>query len=183
MLTLVKRFWNDERGFIVSAEMVLIVTIGVLGMIVGINSVTKAVNAELNDVASAFGSLNQSYWYAGSVKFGHAGVAGSAFADRRDFCDCTTIVPTVPGAKTQFGPPPVAAPALLPKPVPLPGPRFTRPPVPPCCDPPKGKPHPDRRPRLHRPDAPHPPRGAHPPKFDRPRKRPPKFSPRRKPGQ
>ena len=131
MTTLLKRLWNDERGFIVSAEIVLIVTIGVLGIIVGINSVASSINNELNDVSSAFGAVDQSYWYSGLVKVGHSGISGSAFSDSQDFCDCTSIVRTVPGAKIQTGnpvppigppprvvPPPVAPPVCPPATVP-----------------------------------------------------------------
>ena len=34
-----RKLWNDEAGFVVSAELVLIATILVLGMIVGLSEV------------------------------------------------------------------------------------------------------------------------------------------------
>lgn len=132
MTTVLKRLWTDERGFIVSAEIVLIVTIGVLGVIVGISSVATTINNELNDVSSAFGAVDQSYWYSGQVKLGHAGVTGSGYADAQDFCDCTTIVRTVPGVKIQTGssgllPPPITPPVVSPPPAPPSGPCDTGP--------------------------------------------------------
>jgi len=120
MFALGKRFWQDERGFIVSAELVLIVTIGVLGMIVGLSSVSSAINNELNDISNAFGTIDQSFWYSGMVNLHHAGVPGSAFADRQDFCDCTTIVPVAPAAKAQYSAPHSAPPMAVPPPPPAP---------------------------------------------------------------
>ena len=52
---------NDENGFIVSAEVVLIGTILVIGMIVGLTEPSFNVNQELEDVGSAIGGINQTY--------------------------------------------------------------------------------------------------------------------------
>jgi Flp pilus assembly pilin Flp len=87
------RLWNDESGFIISAELVLVATLLVLGMIVGLSEVQHAVVSELNDVADAIGSLNQSYCYSGFSKpelFGggvKAYTRGSIFFDSFDECD------------------------------------------------------------------------------------------------
>ena len=78
---------NDENGFLVSAELVLIATIAVLGLIVGLSEVSFAINNELEDVAAAFGSLNQSYEQSGSWSNGKGGSAGSSFRDEWDTCD------------------------------------------------------------------------------------------------
>src|SRR6056297_1274428 len=56
-----KELWNDEQGFLVSAELVLIATILVIGLIVGFTSIQHAVVAEMNDVGDSIGALNQSY--------------------------------------------------------------------------------------------------------------------------
>jgi Flp pilus assembly pilin Flp len=86
MMTVVKRMWSDEAGFIVSAELILVATIGVLAMVVGLSEVSIGINEELEDVGSAFGAINQSFCYFGAT--GHKGhVSGSAFRDRIDFCD------------------------------------------------------------------------------------------------
>ena len=50
---------NDENGFIVSAELVLVGTICVLGMIVGLSELSFNVNQELEDVGSAVGNINR----------------------------------------------------------------------------------------------------------------------------
>src|SRR5262245_57438939 len=86
MSALPSKLWNDDAGFLVSAEPVLIATISVLSMIVGLPEVAHGINQELEDVASAFGAVNQSYAYNGTS--GHKGsVDGSGFGDTVDFCD------------------------------------------------------------------------------------------------
>lgn len=86
----------DENGFIISAELVLVLTIAVLGMVVGLTAVRDAINSELNDLSNAFGAINQSYNYNGlkkELRSGgvHAYVAGSGFNDKSDDCDCKPI--------------------------------------------------------------------------------------------
>lgn len=62
-----RRLWHDEAGVVISAELVLILTIVVLGVIVGLVEVRNAVVAELNDLSLAFSHLNQSYGYTGFI--------------------------------------------------------------------------------------------------------------------
>ena len=78
---------NDEAGFIVSAELILVATIAVLAMVVGLTEVSSAVNQELEDVASAFGSVNQSFEYQGFSASCKAKSTGSCFTDHVDNCD------------------------------------------------------------------------------------------------
>lgn len=90
---MLKNFMNDEAGFLVSAELVLVSTILVIGLIVGLIELQAGVLHELNDVSEAIGSINQSYSYPGTVtqKGIHtATTAGSAFVDTDDVncCDC-----------------------------------------------------------------------------------------------
>ena len=90
---MLRQLLNDEAGFIVSAELVLIATLLVIGLIVGLSEVQHAIVAELNDVADAIGELNQCYSYTGFSKeksFGNGVAAvtyGSDFEDQRDDCD------------------------------------------------------------------------------------------------
>ena len=85
-MTALNALLNDEAGFIVSAELVLISTIAVLGMIVGLSEVALNVNNELEDVGSAFASVKQDFRV--QCTSGHkAYVAGSSFNDCPDFCD------------------------------------------------------------------------------------------------
>lgn len=85
-MNILKSLWKDEAGFVVSAELVLISTIVVIGLVVGLSEVANGVNEELEDVGSAIGSLNQTLRYSGFS--GHKGaVTGSYFNDGPDFCD------------------------------------------------------------------------------------------------
>ncbi|WP_417398327.1 hypothetical protein [Gimesia chilikensis] len=91
-----KALWNEEHGFVISAELVLVMTIAVLAMIVGLSEVAVAVNTELNDISNAIGSLNQSYVYSGFSSFDAASekeksyYLGSRFSDSTDDCDLNT---------------------------------------------------------------------------------------------
>lgn len=77
---------QDEAGFIVSSELVLIATIAVIGLVVGMAEVANGVNEELEDVGSAVGQVNQSYVVSGSR--GHKASTGdSSFKDVYDNCD------------------------------------------------------------------------------------------------
>ncbi len=104
---MIKNFLSDEAGVIVSAEIVLVATILVLGMIVGLGELQSAIVGELSDVATAFGNVDQSYSTSGWVSYKAAGgiksrTYGSAYYDVPDECDCDdnlTIVCDDPGEK------------------------------------------------------------------------------------
>lgn len=90
---MLKSLWNDECGVILSAELVLIATILVLGMIVGLVELQCSIVAELSDLASAFGNLDQSYQVSGFASYKAAGTTkarthGASYTDRPDLCDC-----------------------------------------------------------------------------------------------
>ncbi|MBC8117198.1 MAG: hypothetical protein H7062_22615 [Candidatus Saccharimonas sp.] len=98
---MLKKLWNDEAGLIISAELALVLTIGVLAMVVGLSEVAVAVNTELNDISNAIGSLNQSFAFTGFEAIGICGpksfVAGSRFIDGHDDCDNNTSCDLVGG--------------------------------------------------------------------------------------
>lgn len=77
---------RDDRGFVVSSELVLIATIVVIGLITGLVTVRDQVLTELADVADAISEVNQSYSWSG-VTAHAASTAGSVFVDLTDFCD------------------------------------------------------------------------------------------------
>ena len=86
MNALSTKLWNDQAGFIVSIELVLIATIAVIGLITGMTAVRDAVVSELSDVAGAVQDMNQSYSVFGVT--GHSGnTAGMDFTDSLDWCD------------------------------------------------------------------------------------------------
>lgn len=86
-----RTWWRDECGLVLSAELVIILTVVVIGLITGLTCVQQAVVAELQDVGAAFRGLNQSYaftGYRGCPKWwGRTSwTSGSAFYDRHDGC-------------------------------------------------------------------------------------------------
>lgn len=86
MTALYSNLLNDEAGFIVSAELILVSTIAVLGLVVGLGELALNVNNELEDVGSAFAHMKQSYWTNGNC--GHGGTFwGSSYWDQAEFCD------------------------------------------------------------------------------------------------
>ncbi len=97
MTNLLRKLSADDAGFVVSAELVLVSTIAVLAMIVGLVEIQTGVDQELEDVASAVGSVNQSYVYKGLASRGKAANAGSFFGDDFDNCDSQwDLVPSRP---------------------------------------------------------------------------------------
>lgn len=105
-----RKLFNDEAGFVVSAELVLVLTIAVLGMVVGLTSVRDSILNEFCDLSSAFGALDQSYNYRGALKAAagtppwHARVLGAGFNDGQDDCDCRNVsYPDVTGKNDASG--------------------------------------------------------------------------------
>jgi len=109
--TMIKNFLSDEAGVIVSAEIVLVATILVLGMIVGLGELQSAIVGELSDVATAFGNVDQSYSTSGYVSYKASGgiksrTYGAAYYDVADECDGDenlTIVCDDPGEQAADG--------------------------------------------------------------------------------
>ena len=99
---MLRKLWNDEAGVIISAELVFVLTILVIGMVCGLAEVQAAVVAELDDIGNAIGSLNQSYGVTGCSSKKTVGAmtvtksfsAGSSYSDRRDRCDGDNCQPS-----------------------------------------------------------------------------------------
>ncbi len=93
-----KRLLIDECGMIVSAELMIIMTVGVIALVAGVSTVTSAMNLEFTDIANALTGLNQSYNVSGhyvargrggycatgSVGAVHAFNRGMGFNDARE---------------------------------------------------------------------------------------------------
>ena len=113
---LLRRFWTDDRGMIVSAELMIIMTIGVLALVTGVSAVTSALNFEYTDVANALTGLNQSYnvsgHYAGTGRGGggagsgggggyHAFNRGMGYNDRGNMFVATGVQASIAGSFNQ----------------------------------------------------------------------------------
>ncbi len=87
MKNLCIRFFNDEAGFVVSTELVLVCTVTVLSLCVGLSEVSHGVNNELEDLGCAFGSMNQSFCMQGFTNNKGCHMSGHCFTDIVDLCD------------------------------------------------------------------------------------------------
>jgi len=86
MKSVMIRLWTEECGAVIAAEMLLIMSILVIGVIVGLAAVRDSIVTELADVAQALANVNQSFSFSG-VSGHHAFSGGGAFHDSADFCD------------------------------------------------------------------------------------------------
>ncbi|WP_025563339.1 hypothetical protein [Psychromonas sp. SP041] len=76
---------KKEAGFVMTSELLLLSTTIVIGLVVGLTTMRDAVTAEMEDVAEAIGSLDQSYAFDGLINGeGTAEISGSGFIDAVD---------------------------------------------------------------------------------------------------
>ena len=78
---MLKRLWEDEGGAIISAELVLVLTITVIGMTVGLVCVRDAVVFQLGNIAQGLASIDASFEFGGVAMTGAAGAAGVTDVD------------------------------------------------------------------------------------------------------
>ncbi len=90
MATCFQRFLRDESGLVVTAELIMIITIAVISLTAGWGAVSAMLAEELEDVANSVGSLDQSYNYRGISAPGHASCSGSGFNDSRNSVNVST---------------------------------------------------------------------------------------------
>jgi len=92
---MLRQLWRDDNGAILSAELVLLMTLLVIGLVAGIKALNAAVAEELGDVAAAIGNLDQSYYYSGTrfmdgTNGPCAKTQGAAYSDEMDQGDVQT---------------------------------------------------------------------------------------------
>jgi hypothetical protein len=77
-MSLLNQLLRDESGSILSAEAVILGTVGVAGAGIGLTAIGKSMRAETQEVAYALRSLDQSYGFDGQQSE-HAWSAGSRY--------------------------------------------------------------------------------------------------------
>lgn len=110
MLNLLKALRQDEHGVILSAEIVIVGTVLVIGLITGMTCLQKSVNSELGDFAQAIDSIDQSYSFSGHRKVGgnyrngncFAFTAGSAFTNSE--CNANVCQNDIVGCESRMIP-------------------------------------------------------------------------------
>ena len=76
---------KKQGGFIMTSELILLSTTLVVGLVIGLATMRDAVTSEMEDVAEAIGSLDQSYAFDGMINAeGTAEISGSGFVDAVD---------------------------------------------------------------------------------------------------
>lgn len=76
---------KQSKGFVLTAELILLVTILILGSVIGMVSMRDSLNAEMDDVSEAIGALDQGYEFDGIVNDqATATIAGSTWDDATD---------------------------------------------------------------------------------------------------
>jgi hypothetical protein len=87
---MLKQLWNDDAGYIISTEMLLIFVILVLGLIAGLGNLRMAIVNELTESAQALLALNQGYTISGLS--GCSGTsAGSSASDSNGFAILSSL--------------------------------------------------------------------------------------------
>lgn len=95
---------KNKAGFILSAELVMISTILVIGLLVGMVAMRNQLLAEMKDTAEAIGALNQSYTFTGWQQLDGLGAnmaqtAGSEWLDSIDIVlHADTVLLNAPAA-------------------------------------------------------------------------------------
>ncbi|MDO6681478.1 MULTISPECIES: hypothetical protein [unclassified Oceanobacter] len=85
MTTSITAHKTRQGGFVMTSELVLLVTTMVVGLTVGLVTMRDALTAEMEDVAEAIGSLDQTYAFNGLVNGeSTAAVEGSVYGDAPD---------------------------------------------------------------------------------------------------
>jgi hypothetical protein len=84
MCGLLRKLWQDDGGALIATEWVFMVTILVIGLVVGLKAVQSAVLNELEEVAGAIGALSQSYSFAGTSGCCGSFTNGSSYTDEVD---------------------------------------------------------------------------------------------------
>ena len=92
-MAIFKQLLKDESGSVNSSELVLIMTLLVIGALVGTKSFRDGLVSEFADMAQAVANLDQSYSFSALTitlpSGGTLTTAGSFFTDGPDFCDTT----------------------------------------------------------------------------------------------
>ena len=97
--------WQEEEG-VLSFEWVLLVTVLVLGIVVGVAAARDAIIDELGDVGQAMLAVDQSYLIDFSLSVAvhdeaTSGASNSQFTDAADYADCArNVSPLGQGSQT-----------------------------------------------------------------------------------
>jgi Flp pilus assembly pilin Flp len=72
MSSLLRRLWSDDRGAVISTELVLVIGILIFGIIPGLVALRNSINAALGTIGNTLIDLTPSFTYSGYQIGGNA---------------------------------------------------------------------------------------------------------------
>ena len=85
-IQVITKLWQDDHGTVISAELMCIAVVALIGLIAAFTSVRDAAISELSDVGGSIQDLTQCYAFDSLL--GHSSrTTGSDFIDATDHCD------------------------------------------------------------------------------------------------
>src|SRR4051812_15117497 len=96
MQRLLRQLWADDQGALIATEYLFVVTILIIGTIVGMTNLRDAINIELTETANALLAISQGYTISGTSG-GGGGTDGSQAIDTPGLSsDITPVPPSAP---------------------------------------------------------------------------------------
>jgi hypothetical protein len=102
MTRLAARLWDDDSGALIATEYLFVVTILIIGTIVGLAAVREAINIELGEVANALLALSQGYTISGSTGANASFDGSQAFDTPSTVPEPIATPPAIPSGIDQF---------------------------------------------------------------------------------
>jgi Flp pilus assembly pilin Flp len=90
------QLWQDDRGAVLATEYLFLVTILIIGLVVGLTGLRTAINAELTELGNAILALSQGFTVNGTSGLG-GGTDGSQAIDvPQTLTPPTSVPPAIP---------------------------------------------------------------------------------------
>lgn len=90
------RMWRNDDGAVIATEYLFVVTILVIGLVVGLTGLRSAINAELTELGNAILALSQGYTINGSTSDGGSVDGSQTFDTPGLLTPPTSTPPAIP---------------------------------------------------------------------------------------
>ena len=71
------QLWNDEAGFVITTELLLVAVVLVIGIVAGISALRTAMLGELSELGTSISNIDNSFFVGGSTEFVNGQVGAS----------------------------------------------------------------------------------------------------------
>ncbi|QDU24299.1 Flp family type IVb pilin [Urbifossiella limnaea] len=75
MTTLLCRLWDDDRGAVISSELILVLGVLVMGLIPGLVALRNSTNSALTTIGNFLGRITPSFTYSGYMILPEGGIS------------------------------------------------------------------------------------------------------------